>query len=91
MEIQLPKRKEPKQIVPQSAAAYRASLPLQMGEMQKAIDLAAELLKRNVDSYGFGEEFNKVQAWMDRVQGIHDEATRVIETGELWRNGEVIL
>ena len=59
--------------------------------MQRAIEIAAELLKRNVDSYGYGEEFNKVAAWMDRVQAIHDEATRVVETGELWRNGEVIL
>ena len=91
MKLQLPIRKEPKQIVPQSAAAYRASIPLQMGEMQKAIEIAAELLKRNVDRYGFGEEYNKVAAWMDRVQGIYDESARVIETGELWRNGDVIL
>jgi hypothetical protein len=91
MKLKLPKRREPTKIADQSSEAYFSSLTLQMGEMQKAIEIAAELLKRNVDSYGFGEEFNKVEAWMNRVQNIYDESTKVIETGKIWRNGEVIL
>ena len=74
-----------------SAPAYRASLPLQIGEMQKALEIAAVLLKTAGDTYGFGDEHAKIKSWMDRVQGINDEATRVIETGEIWRNGEVVL
>lgn len=74
-----------------SAPAYRASLPLHIGEMQKALEIAAVLLKSAGDMYGCGEEHAKIKAWMERVQGINDEATRVIETGEIWRNGEVIL
>ena len=91
MKLVIPKRREPTRLAHQSAAAYRASLPLQVGELQKAIEIAAELLKRNVDSYGYGEEFNKVEAWMDRVQGIYDEATSCMETGKIWRDGNVIL
>ena len=74
-----------------SAPAYRASLPLQVGEMQKALEIAAVLLKSAGDLYGFGEEHAKIKSWMERVQSIYDESTRVIETGEVWRDGHVIL
>lgn len=89
MKLEIPKRKARNGLSLQSAAAYRASLPLQLGEMQKAIEIAADLLKRNMDSYEFGEEFNQAQAWMERVQGIYDEATNCVETGKMWREEDV--
>ena len=91
MKTTIPKQIKPKQIAVQASNAYRASLPLRAAELTKAVEIAADLLAVVARTYGYGEEYQKINDWMIRVQGIYDESTRVLETGSLWRDGEVII
>lgn len=90
--MKIPIQKEPTTITPpKSDSAYCSSLVLQNGELKKALELSSAMLCNIARGYGFGDEYNKIKQLMGRVQSIYDESTRTIETGEMWRNGEIIL
>ncbi len=71
-------------VVPCGKYSYENSLVMRVCEAGDLLEDAARLLEERAESFGFGEEYNKICGVLGRLNNYHEKSLQMLKTGKDW-------